>query len=68
MATGTAPLSSEDPDTLSAECALAERPGYGDLHKACRQTHDVPLPHAYGILLLPSCGCGCHTLPAGSKS
>jgi len=50
-------------DTLpfSAECTVAKRPGYEDLHTACRQTEDVPLPRAMGVLLVPRCGCMCHT-------
>ncbi|MFJ9114500.1 hypothetical protein ACIRJO_03010 [Streptomyces sp. NPDC102394] len=45
---------------LSAECALAQRPEYKDLHDQCRQAQDIPLPHATGILLVPRCGCSCH--------
>ncbi|WP_315904027.1 hypothetical protein [Streptomyces fulvoviolaceus] len=48
-------------DTASAECALAQRPGYEELHAACLQTHDVPLPCARGILLARRCSCRCHT-------
>ncbi|MFI7019856.1 hypothetical protein [Streptomyces sp. NPDC050164] len=44
----------------SAECTLAQRPEYKGLHGACRQTEDVPLPHASGILLQRRCGCSCH--------
>ncbi len=51
-ATGTAPL--------SAECSLAHRPDYHSLHRDCRQTRDVPLPHGGGILLQRRCGCACH--------
>jgi hypothetical protein len=51
---------------LSAECALAQRPGYADLHAQCRQTEDVPLPHSTGVLLAVRCGCICHKLaPSG---
>ncbi|MEC7051396.1 hypothetical protein AB0N97_38005 [Streptomyces collinus] len=45
---------------LSAECTLALRPGYRGLHRECRQTRDVPLPHGRGLLLQRRCGCGCH--------
>ncbi|MFD4621576.1 hypothetical protein [Streptomyces sp. NPDC058475] len=45
---------------LSAECTLAKRAGYEDLHTECRQTEDVPLPHSKGILLGRRCGCTCH--------
>lgn len=45
---------------LSAECMLAKRRGYGDLHGQCRQTKDVPLPHSYGVLLVRRCRCTCH--------
>jgi hypothetical protein len=44
----------------SPECALATRPGYQDLHAHCRQTRDLPLPFAFGILLQPRCECACH--------
>ncbi|MET9386983.1 hypothetical protein ABZY09_39700 [Streptomyces sp. NPDC002928] len=49
-----------DTATMSAECALAQRPGYTDLHQACRQTEDVPLPHGDGILLVRRCTCSHH--------
>lgn len=49
-----------DDVTLSAECTLGQRPGYRDVHRECRQTKDVPLPHATGILLVRRCGCLCH--------
>lgn len=57
-----------DTSTMSAECALAQRPGYTDLHRACRQTEDVPLPHSDGILLVRRCTCTHHVYtrtPAG---
>ncbi|MER6075690.1 hypothetical protein ABT187_44425 [Streptomyces sp. NPDC001817] len=44
----------------SAECALAARDGYKDLHRSCRQTKDVPLPHHRDILLVKRCTCWCH--------
>jgi len=49
-----------DDVTLSAECTLARQPGYADVHRECRQTEDVPLPHSTGILLVTRCGCTCH--------
>jgi hypothetical protein len=55
-----------DTETLSAECAVGQRPGYGMLHDQCRQTRDVPLPHAHGILLVRRCGCPCHRGRAGA--
>ncbi|WP_308406776.1 hypothetical protein [Streptomyces sp. AC555_RSS877] len=61
VATGTAASVSEARDTPSTECALAQRPGYEELHNACHQTHDVFLPGANGILLAPGCSCRCHT-------
>lgn len=36
---------SPDASGMSPECTLAHRPGYKDLHRECRQTADVPLPH-----------------------
>ncbi|MFG2022150.1 hypothetical protein [Streptomyces sp. NPDC048825] len=48
------------PETLSAECTLAQRPDYAHLHTSCRQTEDVPLPHSVGVLLVRRCGCPCH--------
>lgn len=52
----------EETASLSAECQLAMRPGYTDLHLECRQTKDIPLPHGGGILLQRHCGCICHRL------
>ncbi|WP_260462377.1 hypothetical protein [Streptomyces sp. TRM72054] len=46
--------------SLSAECTLARTPGYRGLHRDCRQTQDIPLPHWTGILLQRRCGCSCH--------
>ena len=46
--------------TLSAECTVAQRAGYEDLHGACRQLRDVPLPHSTSLLLVRRCDCGCH--------
>ncbi|NUP22908.1 MAG: hypothetical protein HOZ81_43995 [Streptomyces sp.] len=51
--------------TLSAECALAQRPEYKGLHRACRQIKDVPLPHSIGLVLLPRCACTCHRQSQG---
>lgn len=45
---------------LSAECTVAAQSGYTDLHRECRQTEDVPLPHASGIWLVRRCGCSHH--------
>ncbi|WP_199827246.1 hypothetical protein [Streptomyces xylophagus] len=36
---------------MSAECAVAQQPGYADLHDECQQTKDIPLPGGSGILL-----------------
>ena len=47
-------------DALSAECTVAKQKGYGDLHRECRQTEDVPLPHSTRVLLAHRCGCACH--------
>ncbi|WP_432192817.1 hypothetical protein [Streptomyces sp. bgisy027] len=47
-------------ETLSAECTLARRPDYRGLHKECRQTRDIPLPHSNGLLLVRRCTCTCH--------
>lgn len=55
----SAPTTADDV-TLSAECALGQRPGYTEVHQECRQTKDVPLPHARGILLVRRCACACH--------
>lgn len=49
-----------DSEARSVECTLALRPGYETVHEQCRQTEDVPLPHATGILLVARCGCSCH--------
>lgn len=46
--------------TLSAECALAQQPGYARLHDDCRQLADVELPHSGGMVLIARCGCSCH--------
>lgn len=51
-----------DATDLSAECALAQRPGYEALHLDCHQTQDIPLPHCRGVLLVRRCACPCHTL------
>lgn len=51
----------DDLETRSAECALAARPDYTDLHTRCRQIEDIPLPRSNGILLIRRCTCPCHT-------
>lgn len=51
--------------STSAECTLAERPGYGDLHDQCRKTEDVPLPWSKGVLLVRRCDCRCHERTKG---
>lgn len=45
---------------LSAECALARRPGYEGLHRDCRQIEDIPVPHVNDMLLVARCRCRCH--------
>ncbi|MYS10374.1 hypothetical protein GTW71_28950 [Streptomyces sp. SID6041] len=45
---------------MSPECRLAQVSGYEDMHRECRQTSDVPLPHGSGILLLRRCACSHH--------
>ena len=59
-----------DLETRSAECALAARPDYATLHTDCRQTKDIPLPGARGVLLIRRCTCPCHggANPAGSSA
>ena len=47
-------------ETMSAECALGQRPDYKGLHGECRQTKDIPLPHSNGLLLVRRCTCTCH--------
>ncbi|MGW4320355.1 hypothetical protein ACWEMW_14340 [Streptomyces sp. NPDC004684] len=54
----------EDTSTMSAECALAQQPGYKDLHRQCRQTKDIPLPHSSGLLPVHRCTCPHHRYPA----
>lgn len=46
---------------LSAECQLAERPGYEDVHDSCTQLADVPMPGAPRITLVRRCRCTCHS-------
>lgn len=53
-------------DALSAECTLAQKPGYGDVHAMCRRLGDVPLPHSTDIVLVPRCRCTCHRKAASS--
>jgi hypothetical protein len=52
---------------LSAECALAARSDYGQLHGTCRQAADVPLPHGLGMLLMRRCPCSCHAIAEGGR-
>jgi hypothetical protein len=56
-----------DPDTLSAECTVAKRPAYRDLHRKCTRTKDIPLPHSGGIVLVRRCHCTCHTRNGGAS-
>ncbi len=53
-------MNAPDTGALSAACAVAQRPGYEDVHRECRMTEDVPLPHATGIVLAHRCTCSCH--------
>ncbi|WP_316743176.1 hypothetical protein [Streptomyces sp. MK7] len=55
-----------DTTSWSPECALALRPGYEDLHAQCRQTEDVPLPYATGLLLVHRCTCLCRANRLGT--
>lgn len=50
---------------LSAECTLASRSGYEDVHASCLCLRDIPLPYGGGLLLMRRCGCACHRLPVG---
>ncbi|HLL34427.1 MAG TPA: hypothetical protein VK545_11170 [Streptomyces sp.] len=54
-------------NSLSAECTLAQRPDYRDMHGKCRRTKDVPLPYSHGILLVRRCGCSCHGKGGGRR-
>lgn len=47
-------------DRMSAECAVAQTPGYEDLHDDCRQAHDLLLPGSTRIVLQARCYCTCH--------
>jgi hypothetical protein len=67
LPTATRPCVAVSNSASSPECALAKRPGYQDLHAECRQTQDVFLPRAAGILLTPRCGCVCHGITDGSE-
>ncbi len=49
-----------DTSTMSAECAVAQRPEHEGLHRGCRLTEDIPLPGGAGIVLVPRCTCPCH--------
>ncbi|WP_086831048.1 hypothetical protein [Streptomyces sp. NRRL B-24572] len=46
---------------VSPECRLAQVAGYEDMHRECRQTKDVPLPHGAGILVVRRCTCSHHS-------
>ncbi|MGW0823559.1 hypothetical protein [Streptomyces sp. NPDC002845] len=54
------PSGAMDAASLSVECTVTQEPGYEYLHRECRQTEDVPLPHSMGLLLARRCGCACH--------
>jgi hypothetical protein len=54
--------------TLSAECTLARKAGYEDVHAQCRQLRDVPLPHAARVLLVARCRCSCHRQSMGKDA
>jgi hypothetical protein len=54
--------------SLSAECRLAKRPGYRDLHDSCHQLEDNPLPHGVSILLQSRCACSCHRSSRRARS
>ncbi|MFJ4643456.1 hypothetical protein ACIP6Q_07925 [Streptomyces bobili] len=63
------PATVADPRELSPECTLARRPGYEDVHDACRRLRDIPLPHSVGLLpLVRRCGCTCHRPPTAVGS
>ena len=49
-----------DTSTMSAECALAQKPEYEGMHDWCSRTQDIPLPHGSGLLLVPRCSCPHH--------
>ncbi|MDT0567934.1 hypothetical protein RM704_10700 [Streptomyces sp. DSM 3412] len=51
---------STDPDLMSAECAVGQRPEHKALHGMCRQTKDILLPYSKGVLLQSRCRCACH--------
>ncbi|MER7927044.1 hypothetical protein ABTY96_28460 [Streptomyces sp. NPDC096057] len=63
----SAPTTADD-STLSAECIVGQKDGYNDLHGACTQTEDIPLPHGGGLLLQRRCGCTCHRYRAADVS
>ena len=49
-----------DTDQMSPECAVAQTPGYEDLHDDCRLTQDLLLPGSTSIVLQARCYCTCH--------
>lgn len=49
-----------DTSTMSAECAVAQRPEFKGMHRDCRRTRDIPLPGAIDIVLVPRRTCACH--------
>lgn len=53
-------FTADDTDRMSAECAVALRPEYKDMHAKCRLTEDILMPRSAGILLVPRCRCVCH--------
>lgn len=54
-----------DTTTMSAECALARKPGFTSLHRDCRQTQDIRPPYGAGILQA-RCTCPCHARITGT--
>lgn len=51
---------------LSAECTLA-RQDYRYMHRHCRRTGHIPLPHSSRVLLVRRCGCPCHRKAGGLR-
>jgi hypothetical protein len=64
MATSTTHPSAAAEQDLSAECALAARDGYENLHGTCTQLADVPMPGSPRITLVRRCSCKCHQADA----
>ncbi|QIJ62532.1 hypothetical protein [Streptomyces sp. JB150] len=63
----TTTLATDTADGLSAECTLAQRQDYGYMHRDCRRTKDIPLPHSSRVLLVRRCGCSCHRKAGGLR-